>query len=329
MKTRLLILFLLIFSFIVPVTSFAQKPINCHFGDESTSLDDIFEKDIAVKTFLKKHPDAVRSIAISPTIHLEGELSFMIDDNDKREILLIKFNQNENGCYRPYAYHYSFNDGVNDVTVKNTISNFTEIVNLIKLDDKKIEDFYTKNCNEIQLDAVLEGDSKPHFCKYDVGNSIEMYLQKHVGGTIEIHIPNKTMNALFYNCDIDGELFVLNNDEEIYYELIADKDKKILKIDAASGYNEIEIIPLGFLNSNGFCGSIWGDDSRYVSPLLQIKIGVEPWMIQCNDDLTLLLKPTEFSIPICVTQSTYYELANRGWAVVLPFTDDYDDENEN
>ncbi len=307
----------------MPVTSFAQKPINCHFGDESTPLDDIFEKDIAVKTFLKKHPDAIRNIAISPSIPLEGELSFTTVDNEKREILLIKFNQNENGCYRPYAYHYSFNDRVNDVTIKNTISNFTEIINLIKLDDKKIEDFYTKNCNEIQLDVVLEGDSKPYFCKYDAGNSIEMYLQKHVGGAIEIHIPNKAMNALFYNCDVDGEFFVLNNGEEIYYDLIADKDKKILRIDAASGYNEVEIIALGFLNSDGFCGSIWGDDSRYVSPLLQTKIGVEPWMVKCNDGLDLLLTPAEFTRSICVTDETFEVLSDRGWAVIAP--DDYQD----
>ena len=314
MKTRFLVIILLTLSLAVPVTSFAQKPINCHFGDESASLDDIFEKDIAVKTFLKKHPDAIRSIVMKPTIDLQGELIFTTDDNDKKEILLIKFNQNENGCYRPHAYHYSFNDGTNDVTVKNTISNFTEIINLIKLDDKKIEDFYTENCNPIQLDVVPEGDSKPYFCKYDAGNSIEMYLQKHVGGLIEIHISDKAMDALFYNCGLIDDFFVLNNREEIYYELIVDKDKKIFKIDAASGYNEIEIIPLGYLNSDGkFCGSIWSDDSRYISPLLQTKIGVEPWMVQCNDGLTRIFKSWNLQTPACVFSDSIPKLNERGW----------------
>jgi len=304
MKSRLLIIILLTVSIIVPVASFAQKPINCNFGDESTSLDDIFEKDIAVKTFIKKHLDAIRDITIKQTSPLQGELSFTIDDNHKKETLLIKFNQNENGCYRPYAYHYSFNDGLIDVTVKNTILNFTEIINLIKLDDKKIEDFYIKNCNPIQLDVVLKGDSKPYFCKYDISNSIEMYLQKHIGGIIEINIPDKVMNALFYNCGFEDDFIVLNSGEEIHYELVIEADRRIFKMDLLSGYSEIEIIPFGYLsNDGGFCGSIWSDDSRYITPLLQTKIGVEPWMVQCNDDLTLLLKDTT-SKPACVTGDT-------------------------
>jgi hypothetical protein len=44
MKTRLL-LFILI-SITIPVTSFAQSPVNCNFGDSSAPLDKIFEKEI-------------------------------------------------------------------------------------------------------------------------------------------------------------------------------------------------------------------------------------------------------------------------------------------
>lgn len=307
----------------MPATSFAQSPINCNFGDQSTSLDEIFEKDIAVMAFTQKHPNAIRHVVTDETNPPNGELTYTIENKNEKEILLIKFNQNENGCYRPYGYHYSFNNGIIDVTIKNSIMNFTEIINLIKLDDKKIEDFYTKNCNSIQLDFKLEGNSKPNFCKYDIGNSIEMSLQKHIGGIVEIYIPNKAMDALFYNCAVN-DFIVLNSGEEIYYELIDDKDKKILKMDLPSGYNKMEIIGFTYSGNDGFCGSIWGDDSRYISPLLQTKIGVEPFMVQCNDGLSLLLKPTEFTKSVCVTDDTRSKLDSRGWSVVLS-EDEYQD----
>ena len=247
---------------------------------------------------------------------INGELSFTVEKTNEKEVLLIKFNQNENGCYRPYSYHYSFNNGIIDVTVKNSIMNFGEIINMIKLDNKKIEDFYTKNCNQIHLDFVSNGESKPYFCKDDIGNSIEMLLQKHIGGTVEIHIQNKAMDALFYNCEIN-DFMVLNSGEEIHYELIDDKDEKIFKMDLPSGYNKIEIIGFTYLSGDdGFCGSIWNDDSRYISPLLQTKIGVEPWMVKCNDDLNLILKPSEFKKAYCVSDDTRNKLGNLGWSIV-------------
>jgi hypothetical protein len=293
------------------ISAFAQSPINCNFGDQSTPLDEIFEKDIAARTFTEKYPNATRYVAIEDSSPIDGEIRFTVENNNEKEVLLIKFNQNENGCYRPYAYHYSFDNGIIDVTVKNSIMNFGEIINLIKLDDKKIEDFYTKNCNPIQLNFVSNGESKPYFCKYDMGNSIEMLLQKHIGGTVEIHIPNKAMDALFYNCEII-DFIVLNNGEEIHYEIIDHTVKKSFKMDLPSGYNKIEIIGFSYLSgTDGFCGSIWGYDSRYISPLLQAKIGVEPLMIRCNDSLVLLQKYD--GTPACVTPETKEKLIERGW----------------
>jgi len=315
-KTGLLLFIVLVISITIPVTSFSETPVTCHFGDESTSLDEIFEKDLAVKAFTQKYPNATRYVAIEVPDPLQGELSFTIETKQAKEILLIKFNQNESGCYRPYSYHYTYNDGIIDATIRNSISDFTEIVNLIKTDNKKIEDFYTKNCNPVQLDFVLSGESKPYFCKYDIYNSIEMSLQKHVGGVIEVHIPDKVMDALFYNCMINDEFIVLNHGEEIYYDLVIENDTKIFKMDLPPGYSKMEIIGFTNLENLGFCGSIWSKDSRYISPLMQTKIGVKPSMVQCNEGLSLLIKPMEFTKPVCVTDSTYQELSSRGWSLV-------------
>jgi len=323
-KTRFLLFIVLVISIAVPLPSYEQTPVNCHFGDESTSNDKIFEKDLAVKAFTQKYPNATRYVAIEEPDPLQGELSFTIETKHAKEILLIKFNQNENGCYRPYSYHYTYNDGKIDVTIRNSLSDFTEIVNLIKTDNKKIEDFYTKNCNPIQLDYVLPGAvSKPYFCKYDINNSIEMSLQKHVGGIIEVHIPNKVMDALFYDCVLNDDFFVLNHGEEIYYDLVTENDTKIFKMDLPPGYSKMEIIITGWLADPDFCGSIWSEDSRYISPLLQTKIGVKPWMIQCNEGLNLLIKPMNTK-PVCVTDPTYQELSSRGWSL----TGIWNDENE-
>ena len=318
MKTGLLMMTLLATSITIVTPSFAQTSINCHFGDKLTPLDNIFENDLAVKAFVEKHPNAIRYIAIDESSPPNGELSFTIENDQEKEILLIEFTQNENGCYRPKHYIYTYDNGIIDATVRNSLSNFTEIMDLMKLDDKKIDDFYTKNCNTVLLDYVL-ADAKPHFCKYDNENSIHMYLQKYIGGQIEINIPDKTMDALFYNCALNDDFFVLDNGEEIQYETIAENNTRIFKMELPQGYNKVEII--GFVNLSGneheFCGSIWGDDSRYISPSLQTKIGVDPWIVQCNDTLFLMLKPAEFSNAVCVTEHTMTKLTERGWRPII------------
>ncbi len=51
MKNLFLILVLFAILIAVPAASFAENPTSCTFGDESISLDDIFEKDFAVRAF--------------------------------------------------------------------------------------------------------------------------------------------------------------------------------------------------------------------------------------------------------------------------------------
>lgn len=60
------------------------------------------------------------------------------------------------------------------------------------------------------------------------------------------------------------------------------------------------------------------------SPLYQVNGGVLPEDVVCNEDLTLLLKPTEFTKPACVTDKTADKLSHRGWSVVLS-EDEYSD----
>jgi len=66
-------------------------------------------------------------------------------------------------------------------------------------------------------------------------------------------------------------------------------------------------------------------DQAHVSPLQQIKNGVEPTNVICIDGMELVLKYTDGK-PACVKSSSVSKLIERGWAIhVLP---DYE-KNEN
>jgi hypothetical protein len=117
MKTRLLLFILLVISITIPLTSFAEQPINCTFGDESIPLEDIFEKDLAVKAFTEKHQNATRNIPVNESGSLKNQLVLQAQNNSIKETLEIKFNVDTKGCYIPASYHYSYDDGIIDVTI--------------------------------------------------------------------------------------------------------------------------------------------------------------------------------------------------------------------
>ena len=52
------------------------------------------------------------------------------------------------------------------------------------------------------------------------------------------------------------------------------------------------------------------------SPLKQIKSGIEPWDVKCNDGLTLLIHPS-VDKPYCVTADTTVKLLERHWSLVV------------
>ena len=291
-----------------------KETVTCHFGDQNTSIDEIFQNDLAVKAILEKHPTSARYVAIEESYPIHGELNFTANYENKTESLLIELTQNENGCYRPKTYHYSYDDGIVDFTIKNSLSNFTEIIDLIESDTKKVEDFYPKNCNETTLEYFLESKSNPYFCRVNDENSLVGILQNYDGGIFELQISEKEWNGLFYNCNFDGDIFLLNNGEEMDFEFDVTKEKRTFKIDLPSGDNRIEIIaitPLNMPQQIDFCGSIWGSDSRYISPHLQNKIGVPSKMVQCNEGLALIFSHTERLA--CVKDESIGKLIERNW----------------
>lgn len=74
--------------------------------------------------------------------------------------------------------------------------------------------------------------------------------------------------------------------------------------------------------SGGKSGQSWNNEftinptAENMSPLKQLKYGIEPWNVKCNDGLTLLLTPTKNN-PACVTGDTANKLIERHWSLVV------------
>ena len=107
-------------------------------------------------------------------------------------------------------------------------------------------------------------------------------------------------------------LFILKNGEEIAPETKTDDCFYYVDIETKTP-EKIEII---FAMWPEYPETTEECETLIFSPLRQIKYGIEPWDVKCNEGLTLLLKPTE-SKPACVTGDTAKKLLERDWRLVV------------
>jgi hypothetical protein len=136
-------------------------------------------------------------------------------------------------------------------------------------------------------------------------------------GKLEIKIPRNIIDATIGK-EMD-DFFILLDKKEIDFE-----EKKLYDIEALC-YRELEIV---FSKGNSFIeiiGVTAGMQSLNVYPFypieclsnpppkLQVKSGIAPEEVICNDDLALVIKSSNGS-PACVTESSSDKLLQRGWA---------------
>ncbi|QLH06491.1 hypothetical protein C5F50_04955 [Nitrosopumilus ureiphilus] len=100
---------------------------------------------------------------------------------------------------------------------------------------------------------------------------------------------------------------------------VIDKQFTVMETFSREGWPEIGIIT-GLTPSHQITKLLVFE--KNISPYEQLQYGVEPWQVQCDDDLHLLLKPQEFETPVCVSEQTSDRLSDRGWSVVVY---DYED----
>ncbi len=154
-------------------------------------------------------------------------------------------------------------------------------------------------------------------------------------------VPRSLVDAMHRNCDPD-EIMLLAKygkryenttaydgfyQESFLADQIMNQTHRVvtLKVLPTMSFEFIGTFPLCLAGEmRDTCGALNGYMSYYAPPKFQVDNDVEPWMVQCNDDLTLLLKQNEFTKPACVTGETADELSHRGWSIVLS-QDEYSD----
>jgi hypothetical protein len=316
MKYLILLLILIGFS----GTAFAEQPINCTFGDKSIPLENIFENDLAVKAFTEKHQNATRSIAANESGSLKNQLVLQAQNDNIKETLEIKFNTDTKGCYIPASYHYSYDDGIIDVTIRNSVANFTEIMNLIKSNNKSIDDFYPNDCDFVDLDVTLTSGKVFGACKGTTSKFITILIDAPSNGVLEVDIPIQMVYSLpSADCKPTGDFLVMSDNEETRYEIMPTDIGNLVKVEFAEGFHKIQIMGTVILPDPSpaqYCGIVEGYlDKKYLAPLDQTDNGVAFEFIRCNEDLVLIQKYDH--TPACVKPETVNKLLLRGWALDL------------
>lgn len=321
MKCFVIILFLISASFLT--LAYGQTQTTCQFGNETTSSDEIFKKDLAVKAFVEKYPQANRTNTANPSDPTNGTLTFKAQTQNEKITLSIEYRINENGCYRPKTYHYSYDDGQIDVTVRNTLGSFSEIINLIKSNDKKLQDFYSDNCSFVELEHSISDGKVYGICKDIENPSITIQAKAYSDGTMQVNIPLEMVYTLnSRDCTTSNDFFVMSARGESPYEITSTEIGNLVSIDLKEGSNKITIAGSWIIPDPSpaqYCGIVMGYDSQFLPPKQQTKRDVELRFIQCNDNYELLVKYD--GAPSCVKPEHLQDFLKRGWELPEKHTD--------
>ena len=316
MKTRLSILILLTISIMVPVTSFAEKHSVCNFGDESTPAEYLFENDFAVKAFFEMHPDATQTLVTDKSGNHINQIAVQFNDGVIKETLMLKFNVDTKGCYIPAYYDYLYDDGDIGPQVRNSASNFTEIVDLIRTEHKTIDDFYPDGCQFVDLDVLMTSGKSFGVCKKTASNGVTILVDSASSGSLEIDLPIQMVYSLpSKDCKPTGDFLVLMEDGETSYEITPTDIGNRVRVEFSEGFHKIQILGTVIIPNPSpaqYCGIVEGYlDKQYLAPLDQTDHGVAAKSVRCNDGLTLIQKHNGF--PACVKPTSVIDLIKRNW----------------
>ncbi len=245
---------------------------------------------------------------------LKNQLVLQAQNENIKEKLELLFRTDTNGCYIPASCHYSYDDGIIDVTVRNSVANFTEIVNLIKSDDLDIEDFYPDDCTFVYLDVSMSNGKSYGVCK--TGNAVTILIDAEGNGSLEIDIPIEMAYSLpSSDCVPTGYFFVMLDREETRYEITPTETGNLVTVEFSEGFPIIRIAGSVIIPDPSpaqYYGIVEGYmDKKYLAPLDQADHGVAPKSIRCNGDLVLVQKYD--NTPACVKPETKEKLEQRGW----------------
>ena len=296
-------------------SSFAQTT-KCTFGDALTSDAEKFAKDLAVQAFLEKHPDATRIIPTDESGSAVNQIVFHSSEGIFKETLKLKFNVDRNGCYIPAYYDYLYDDGTINPAVRNSVGNFTEIVTLIKTDNKTIRDFYPDDCQFVDLDVSMTSGQSYGVCKEINSMAVTILIDSDSDGSLEIDLPIRVVYSLpSQDCKPTGDFVVLLDKSETNYEITSTEIGNQVQVEFTEGFHKISVMGSVIIPSPSpvqYCGIVEGHlDKKYMSPLDQTDHGMKPNSVKCNEGLILIQKYN--GSPACVKPETIPRLMERNW----------------
>jgi hypothetical protein len=133
--------------------------------------------------------------------------------------------------------------------------------------------------------------------------SFTLYLASDGDGSLQLDIPNGMLGGIFMIL-VDGKEW---NDASI--------DKNVLTVNFFEGTSIIEV--LGSYNfgtdiEDGVCDVVHDPPYSYIlSPLKQIKAGIDQYQIKCKPDFYLVYKYNGY--PVCVLPESVPKLIQRNW----------------
>jgi len=321
MRFFAIILFLISVGFVT--FAFGQIQTSCHFGNETTPVDEIFENDLTVKAFLEKFSQSNRTNTPDSSEPNDGTLTFIAQTPNAKNTLSITYRLDEGGCYRPKTYHYSYDDGQIDVTVRNTLGSFGEIIRLIETDDKKLQDFYPNNCSFVDLNHTISDGIVYGICKENDSPGITIQAKAYSDSKLQVNIPQKMVYTLgSKDCTISNDFFVMSARGETPYEITPSEIGNLVSVDLLEGPNKISIGGSTIIPDPSpaqYCGIVMGYDSQFLPPKQQTKRDVDLRFIQCNNNLELLEKYD--GAPACVKPEHLQDFLKRGWKLPEKHTD--------
>jgi hypothetical protein len=231
-------------------------------------------------------------------------------------------------------------DGVKDGREWTSVDVIFDINDIVLLYLYHTDDSFTIS----PYSRIIEGDFvNPHISSYETASVVFdksfSITQKQVKYVIPYEITSGTINDMTLNCEspslvlsisssksgilkVDlprkmiGNVFnVLVNSQEWTDEGQVSIDGNILTVMFPENTSKIEFLGSYYISSNtdGVCDVVHNPPYSYIlSPLKQIKSGIDPYQIICKLDFFLVHKYD--GTPACVNDFHKIELMTRGWA---------------
>lgn len=192
----------------------------------------------------------------------------------------------------------------------------TQIVFAEPQTETNLQNKEENRCESVDLNYTIENGRILDTCYEKDTATLTIQVESDSDDHLVIDIPKRLVYS-FENLDCkEGQMIIVLDGEVIEPSMISSKTKNTITVDLQKGTHQIEFIgtfPVPNPSPAMYCGIVMGYDTQYLPPKLQLKLGVEPEQVRCNQGLELAIKTSDGN-PICVTPSTKSKLVERNWA---------------